>query len=132
MLDQMWGVVSRMHPDVKGDSRRSIYGPPAGGELSVPPVRFDGNALRLDCAIGAGGFIRVELEDSGGLVVPGYHREDCLEISGSQVDPVVQWSHGFAVDSLVGRLIRLRFILRNADLYGFQFFHFAGHSLSES
>lgn len=131
LIDKMLGVVSRMHPDAKGDSKRSIYGPPAGGELSVPPVRFDGNALRLDCAIGDGGFIRVELEDSSGFALPGYRRKDCLEISGSEGHPVVRWSHGFEVDSLVGKLIRLRFILRDADLYGFQFYHLAAGNLSE-
>ena len=46
---------------------------------------------------------------------------DCPEIFGDQIEQVVVFKTGSDVSRLAGRPIRLRFVLKDADLYSFQF-----------
>ena len=51
---------------------------------------------------------------------------DCPAIFGDRLAKVVRWkSRGGDVRSLAGQPIRLRFVLKDADLYAFQFVPYA-------
>ncbi len=99
----------------------SVQAPMRGGELVTHPLTFSGNRLSLNISTSAGGGARVEIQEPDGKPVPGYTEEDCAEIVGDALDYTVRWKHGTGVDSLAGRPVRLRFILRDADLYAMRF-----------
>ncbi len=99
----------------------SVQAPLDGGELRTPLVRFQGRRLHLNVATSAAGGVRVEIQDAQGQPIPGFALDDGPELFGDSVDRIVNWNCGSDVSALAGRPVRLRFVLRDADLYAFQF-----------
>ena len=85
------------------------------------PFRFTGKALEINMETSAAGGIRVEIQDVEGVPVPGYEAESCKEILGDDIARNVVWQGGGDVGSLAGEPVRLRFIMKDADLYSFIF-----------
>jgi hypothetical protein len=92
-----------------------------GGELVTRRLRFKGNRLGINFATSAAGSIRVEIQDAGGKPMPGFKLEDCAEVFGDEIDRTVEWKDGSDVDALAGKTVRLRFVLKDADLYSLKF-----------
>ncbi len=103
------------------DGFTSVHAPYAGGSLLTRPVTFDGSELELNFATGAAGFVKVELQDEKGEPLPGHRLEDCPEIIGDSVDRVVRWSGGQDLQAWRGKAVRIRFLMKDADLYSFRF-----------
>lgn len=99
----------------------SLWGPARGGEMLTRPLSFDGGNLTLNAATSAAGSIQVEIQDGEGQPIPGYALADCPEIFGDDLAHVVRWREGGDVRPLSGKTVRLRFVLKDADLYSFQF-----------
>ena len=64
--------------------------------------------------------MRVEFQDAEGHPVPGFTLEDSEAHFGDSVRRTAVWKGGSDVSALVGKPVRLRFVL-NADLYAIQF-----------
>ena len=47
--------------------------------------------------------------------------DNCSVLFGDQIDAVVRWDKGSNLDSLDGKAMRLRFELKDADLYSMRF-----------
>jgi hypothetical protein len=92
-----------------------------GGELITKPLKFKGDRLELNFATSAAGSIRVEIQDEYGKPIPGFTSSDCAEVFGDSVDRTVEWKGGTNVTALAGKSVRLRFVLKDADLYAFKF-----------
>lgn len=92
-----------------------------GGYLRTPPMTFRGNALRLNIDTGSMGTAFVEIQDEAGNPLPGFAMADCEEIGGNFIDQRVYWKGQDDVSSLAGKPVRLRFNLKRAKLYAFQF-----------
>lgn len=99
----------------------SINAPLAGGEAVTKPIRFVGKKLTLNFASSAAGDIRVELQDAQGRAIPGFGLDACAPLFGDTLDRSVIWNDSDDVSRLAGQPIRLRFVLRDADLYSFRF-----------
>jgi len=110
-------------------SARAGYG---GGELVTRPLDLCGRAagghlppgpgdLVLNHATSAAGSIRVEVQDEAGNPLPGLALTQCEEIYGDELERVVSWQQGPSLAELACRTVRLRFALRDADLYSFRF-----------
>ena len=99
----------------------SISAPMSGGELLTKPFTFTGKKLALNFATSAAGDLRVEIQDSSGKALPGFALEDCPPVFGDAIDRVVTWKGGADIGSLAGKPVRLRFVLKDADLYALQF-----------
>jgi hypothetical protein len=99
----------------------SARAPMSGGELITKPVQFTGKTLSLNFATSAAGSLRVELQDAAGKALPGFALEDSDELFGDTVDRTVTWKNQSDVSALIGDVVRLRFVLRDADLFAFQF-----------
>lgn len=99
----------------------SVNAPLRGGELLTRPLRFTGDRLRLNFSSSAAGDIRVELQTLDGKPVPGYSLDECEPIFGDALDRAIVWKSTDNVGRLAGTPIRLRFHLRDADLYAFRF-----------
>ena len=99
----------------------SINAKLSGGEVLTKPMTFQGSKLALNFSTGAAGGIRIEVQDPGGTVVPGYSLNDCHEVWGDDLARVVKWEGGSDLSGLAGQPVRLRVQLADADLYSIQF-----------
>jgi hypothetical protein len=107
---------------IRLDGFVSLNASAAGGEMVTKPLIFDGGNLRLNFETSGAGGIQVEIQDESGTPFPGYTLSDCPLIPGDRLNHVVRWKNkGGDVRSLAGRAVRLRFVLKDADLYAFQF-----------
>ncbi len=99
-----------------------------GGELHTKPLIFEGENLLLNFATSAAGSIRIEIQDAQGNPLPGFAIEDSPLIWGDEIDHVVRWerSHSKATSEkplarIAGKPVRLRFVMKDADLYSIRF-----------
>jgi len=99
----------------------SVWAPLAGGELVTPPLTFAGNCLELNLSTSAAGGVRVEIQDAAGRPIPGFALDECHEQYGDALDRLVSWTDGADVSRLSGLPIRLRLVLRDADVYALRF-----------
>lgn len=99
----------------------SVNAPMSGGEVVTKPISFAGNFLALNFATSAAGSVRVELQDANGTPIPGFSLKQSEELFGDTLDRRVSWESGSDVSSLLGKPIRIRFVLNDADLYSYQF-----------
>lgn len=103
------------------DGFASVFAPLAGGELITKPLTFTGNTLNLNFATSAAGSIRVEIQDASGEPIQGFALADCDDIFGDEIEYPVRWRDNADVSSLIGQAVRLKFVLRDADLYALRF-----------
>ena len=99
----------------------SVNAPFGGGELVTRPLVFDGNRLVLNYASSVAGGLRVEVQEPDGRPIDGYALEQCAEVFGDEIERTVAWDRGSDLGSLAGRPVRLRFAMKEADLYSIQF-----------
>jgi hypothetical protein len=103
------------------DGFASVHADYNGGELLTKPLIFSGTGLDLNFSTSAVGSIRVEIQDETGHPVPGFAAADCVEVIGNEIDRTVSWKTGSDVSALAGKTVRLRFVMKDADLYAMQF-----------
>ena len=99
----------------------SVNAPMSGGELITKPFIFKGEELILNFSSSAAGDISVEIQDINSNPLPGYSLSDCPPVFGDTIERIVKWKSGSNLSSLEDKAIRLRFVLKDADLYSFQF-----------
>jgi hypothetical protein len=113
--DTLFRAVQRLDGFVSADAG------PEGGEILTPPVIFSGNRLALNADCGGLGEIWVELQDADGAPLPGYTLAEAVSVDRNGTAQEVWWKRGPNVSALVGRPVRLRFVMRSARLYALQF-----------
>ena len=93
-----------------------------GGGFRTPPLTFSGEQLLLNVDTGAAGNVRVELQDEAGAPLSGYSLADCDVVhTANEISRAVRWKGKSELAPLQGRVVRLRFEFRDADLFAFQF-----------
>ncbi len=92
-----------------------------GGSFTTPLIRFDGDLLQLNLDASAGGWIRVELMGEHDRPISGFTREDADQIPHNSVAATVSWKGVTDLSKLKGQPIKLRFLMRDAKLFAFQF-----------
>lgn len=103
------------------DGFASVYAPMKGGEVITKEVIFKGNSLNLNFSSSAAGDVSVELLDQHGKPIPGYTLADCDPVFGDAIERSVSWKGNSDVSALSGKPVKLRFVLKDTDLYSFQF-----------
>jgi hypothetical protein len=91
------------------------------GTMTTRPFVLEGTNLELNVAARPGGEVRAELLDADGRPIPGFSGDDAIAVTG--VDDVrfqPAWSDHQTLKPLVGRNVRLRITLRDAQIYAFQ------------
>ncbi|MEO6874630.1 MAG: hypothetical protein ABI222_07385 [Opitutaceae bacterium] len=106
---------------LRTDGFASIRAPYAGGSALTKPFTFTGNKLVINYSTSSVGSLRVEILSEAGQPLPGFAAQDCQEIVGDELAHTVTWGNRAKVNQLTGRPVRLKFILKDADLYSFQF-----------
>ncbi len=106
---------------LRPDGFVSVNAPYAGGALITKPFTFTGSRLEINYSTSAAGGIRVELQTADGKPLDGCSAADCPEIIGDRIGQVVTWASGVDVSRLAGIPVRLKFLLKDADLYALRF-----------
>ena len=75
----------------------------------------------MNFATSAAGSVRVEIQDAAGKAHPGFSLEDSEEHFGDAIERSVVWKNSGDVSVLAGKPVRLRFVLKDADLYAIKF-----------
>ncbi len=89
------------------------------GVLLTKPLKFTGNQLYIN-AKAEKGIIKAEVTDQEGRIIKGYSKEAC---SGMQIDEInhpICWVEHPDLAPLADKHIRIRFYVRNAELYSFK------------
>jgi hypothetical protein len=114
---------------IRRDGYVSLRAGTTAETLVTKPLIFAGNRLLLnaDCQSGA---IHVEVVDAapkpltdffGDPAIPELAFDRCQALEKSGVAQEAHWANGASLAARAGKPVRLRFRIRNADLYGFQF-----------
>jgi len=98
----------------------SMHAGAASGEFTIKPLTFAGDSLAINYATSAAGSVTIEVQDQTGAAVPGFAAADCEVIFGDELKHIVQWKGG-SLAGLSGKVVRLRVMLCDADLYAIQF-----------
>ena len=118
------------HPGVPGRMRRlsirpwgfvSVHAGHAGGEVVTKPLTFQGSTLRVNAATSAAGSVQVEVQDADGAPVRGYALGDMAPWFGDDLDATIAWKGGSDLSAFSDQPVRLRFVLRDADLFQLRF-----------
>lgn len=106
---------------LRTDGFASVNAPYAGGELLTRPLTFAGASMVLNYSTSAAGAIRVEIQNKDGVAVPGYGLADSIPITGDEIARAVSWKGNPSLGHMAGHVIRLRFVMNDADLFSLQF-----------
>jgi hypothetical protein len=91
-----------------------------GGEVLTRPITFTGNKLLLNYAAKPGGSVQVELQAAEGKAISFYIAKNAV-LSGDSFRKQVAWGNQSNVESLAGQPVRIRFVLKDAQLFSFRF-----------
>lgn len=105
---------------LRTDGFVSVHAGVPGGAFVTKLLTFKGRQLVLNYATSAAGSIRVEILDANGLPISGFGREESPVLFGDRIAHAVPWKSD-APGRFQGTPVRLRFLLRDADLYSLQF-----------
>jgi hypothetical protein len=106
---------------LRTDGFASVNASYAGGEMLTKPLQFSGKELMLNFATSAAGGIRVEIQDAAGKAIPRYALDESIETIGNDIERVVHWKSGSDVTQRAGQTVRLRFVMKDADLFALRF-----------
>lgn len=103
------------------DGIASLHADGSSGELVTKPFTFSGKSLTLNYATSAAGNVQVEIQNADGSSIPGFTLDDAPQTFGDKIDAPFTWKQGTDIASLAGKPVRLRFVLRDADVYSYRF-----------
>jgi len=106
---------------IRTDGFVSVSAGYGGGEMLTKPLVFSGRTLVINYATSAVGSVRVEILDEAMKPVPGFALGDSDEIYGDEIARTVSWKGNIDVSELTGKPVRLRFAMKDADLYALRF-----------
>ena len=99
----------------------SVHASYNGGEMITKPFYFTGDTLLLNFSTSAAGFIKVEILDLHGNKIEGYELENSKEVIGNEIEKAVTWKGDSNLENLMNKPVRLRFVMKDADLYSLKF-----------
>jgi len=99
----------------------SATGNATAGELVTKPLTFKGERLTLNLSTTARGSAQVEIQDADGKPIKGFALDDCTPLIGDKIAMDVAWKGNPSLTSLAGKTVRLRFVMKECDLYSLVF-----------
>jgi len=106
---------------IRTDGFVSVHADAAVGEMVTKPIAFKGRQLFLNYATSTAGWIQVELQSPNGKPIQGFALANCEKMVGDRITQSVEWNSSTNLAALAGQPVRLRFQLKDADLYSLRF-----------
>jgi hypothetical protein len=101
------------------DGFASLHAGYRQGHATTKPVRIAGRRLSLNLSTSASGYAKVVLLDESGNELPGFGEAEAKELVGDAIDITAAWKTAARLETLRDRTVRIKFLLRDADLYSF-------------
>lgn len=98
------------------DGFASLHAGAKEGTMLTKPIVFKGKNLELNYGTSAKGLVKVEILNASGTVVA-----ESETLVGDAIDQVVKWDKDENIAAYSGQPVRLRFTLKDADLYSLRF-----------
>ena len=112
-----WGELSKIvRHTMRIDGFFSWFANYYGGTVMTKPVVFDGNDLEINFATSSLGYVRIVICDENGNELEGY---DSGRLFGNSLSRPVDFEG--SLEDLSGKPVRIKFELKDADLYSFKF-----------
>jgi len=99
------------------DGFTSVRAPYSGGEWITKPFRFSGDTLSINFSTSAAGYVKIEIQDIKGNPFDGFTLDDARELIGNEIEKTVTWKNHLSPGLPEGKVIRLRFFMKDADIY---------------
>lgn len=116
---QRSGEGTRMYRySIRLDGFASYHADYRGATLTTKPFIFSGQELSINFETSALGFVYVDVLDESGKAIEGYRS---CELFGNTTDRAVYFGETSDVSKLSGLPVKLRFTMRDADIYSFIF-----------
>lgn len=106
---------------LRTDGFASLHAGNEQGGVTSRPLIFSGSQLVLNLSTSLLGQVRVEVQDADGKPLPGLSLRDCTPITDDAIERVVAWGERTDLSDYAGTPVRLRFVLRDSDIYSFRF-----------
>ncbi|MDG2125534.1 MAG: hypothetical protein P8J87_17655 [Verrucomicrobiales bacterium] len=106
---------------LRPDGFASVHAGFAGGSFTTKTLTFSGSRLTLNFSTSAAGSIRVGLQSPDGTPIAPLTLDRCPEIVGDRLAHTVNWNSTTDLSTFAGKPVRLKFQLRDADLYSLKF-----------
>jgi hypothetical protein len=106
---------------LRTDGFVSVHATHNAGELITKLLIFNGRELVLNLSTSVAGYIKVEMQKHNGEPLPGFTLRDCIPIVDNAIERVVSWKKGSDVSKYIGLPVRIRFQLKESDLFSFKF-----------
>jgi len=99
----------------------SVCAPLRGGEMLTRPLLFEGSELVMNYSTSAAGTVQAELQDAQGVPLPGFALADSELMYGDSLEQAMLWKNHPNLGKWAGTPVRLRFVLKDADLFSLRF-----------
>jgi hypothetical protein len=104
------------------DGFMSLNSSSTEGTVQTKKLTFSGSKLKLNVnSSGTGNYVKVELLDANGTVIPGYSKNDSSIINTDNVNQTVTWGGSSNISALAGQTIQVKVYTKGAKLYAMQF-----------
>lgn len=104
------------------DGFASLHAGYEPGSAITKPLRLAGNTLEVNLSASSIGWLKIVVLDESGAELPGFGANDAEETAGDAIARTVKWKSGRTIAELAGKTVRLKFALRDADLFSFGVF----------
>ena len=89
--------------------------------MITKPLLIKGDKLIINFSTSAAGYIKAELLDTNGNPIKGFELENANETIGNEIAKQVSWKGNSGLKQLNGKPIRIRFVMKDANLYSIKF-----------
>lgn len=86
------------------------------GELITRKLKFDGEYFFINAASRN---LRAKITDENGVTISGFEAENCIPFNGDSCKQLMKWKTKGSLSELKGKIIKIRFIQDDGDLYAF-------------
>lgn len=120
IIDDMGIMVRDRIYRLRLDGFASLHAGFEPGEMVTKPLTFTGDTFFVNYETSAAGHVKAEILDEAGKPIPGFRLDQMKEVlRGNERRQLVSWQAD--LKTLANQPIRLRFVLREADLYSLRF-----------
>ncbi|MEE2753216.1 MAG: hypothetical protein VX910_04470 [Candidatus Latescibacterota bacterium] len=106
---------------LRTDGFASVNASYSGGEMITKPFTFQGTELEINFRTGASGSLQVELQEATETSSPSHLLAESDEFIGDEIDRTVRWRSSASIQDFEGKPVRLRFLMKDADLFSLKF-----------
>lgn len=89
------------------------------GTIVTKPIILQGNYLTLNFSTSSVGHVKVAVLDENDQVIDGFGPAQMRPMIGDKIDARVMWGQSSSIARLQGKKVKLRFTLKDANLYSF-------------